>query len=92
MNCFCLSEVENDECMVNCSGLHILHYSCLVEYIKRGKRQCPFDRQEITKCLHNGEVKNLPEPDPVEEVEDDLGGDYPCYICRSSTRPGRDFD
>ena len=47
--------------MINCNALHILHYKCIEKYIKSGKRECPFDRKSIDKCIHNGEIKELPQ-------------------------------
>ena len=67
--CFCGYPLDGNGCMVDCHGLHLMHYECLRKWLDLGTSVCPYDRVPISQCLHDGKVEQLPKvkPKPQEE-------------------------
>lgn len=57
----CLEVLVSDQCVVDCAAAHAMHFDCIAKSIENGKKICPLDRQNLTKCIHDGDVKFLPD-------------------------------
>ena len=73
--------------------MHTFHFACMTESIKKYKKLCPMDRQNVMNCIHEGVVKKLPDPPPEKQVIQEIEQgtefeDTPCYVCLVSTRDG----
>lgn len=79
----CYGDLTEDPCMVDCAAGHIFHHQCITNSVLNTKKECPLDRQNISKIIHKGDIKKLPEPIPKIEIEHPNVEyeDTPCFIC-----------
>ncbi len=61
----CFIGLEKDDyCMLDCAAGHLIHYSCIDRWIKKGNKRCPIDRMELKRCIHAGMVEVFASPVP----------------------------